>query len=49
MDYAVIQLTKPVINREPLQYRKEGVVRPNTPLVVIGYSSGLPFKITDGG
>ena len=49
MDYVVIQLTKPVIDREPLQYRKEGVIRLNTPVVVIGYPSGLPLKITNGG
>lgn len=49
LDYAVIQLAKTPHNRAPLKFRKEGSIELNTPVVVIGYPSGLPLKITDGG
>jgi V8-like Glu-specific endopeptidase len=48
-DYAVIELDRPVLDREPLKFRKEGKIKNGTPLVVIGHPLGLPMKITDGG
>lgn len=48
-DFAVIQLDRKVTNREPLQYRKQGKVTKNTPLVVIGHPSMLPTKVSPGG
>lgn len=48
MDFAVIKLDRKT-DRLPLKFRTEGVVENETPLVVIGYPSGLPAKIDDGG
>ena len=48
-DFAVIQLDREVVNREPLEYRKEGKVNEGSNLVVIGHPSMLPQKISDGG
>ncbi len=48
MDYAVIQLDRPVAGRTPLEYRQEGAVRLFDPLVLIGHPSGLPSMIADG-
>lgn len=47
-DYMVIKLDRPVTDREPLEYRKEG--RPNygEELVIIGHPLGLPQKIAGG-
>lgn len=47
-DYALIQLDRPVTDRAPLQFRKEGKIADGTKLVVIGHPSGLPTKIADG-
>ncbi|MDO9182040.1 MAG: serine protease [Bacteriovorax sp.] len=47
-DYAVIELDRVVLNRKPLVRRKFGIVRTDTPLLVIGHPMGLPMKITDG-
>ena len=35
-------------DRTPLEFRQEGEVELDTPLVVIGHPSGLPTKIADG-
>ena len=48
LDYAVIELDRPVRSARPLKLRKWGRVLPYTPLVVIGHPSGLPLKIADG-
>ena len=48
-DYALIQLDRPVLDREPLKLRRSGQVKVNDPLVVIGYPSGLPLKFAGGG
>ena len=48
MDFAVIELDRPVTNRRPLSFRKSGKITPGTPLVVMGHPSGLPLKIADG-
>jgi V8-like Glu-specific endopeptidase len=47
-DFALIELDREVSDRTPLEYRKEGKVEDNAPLVVIGHPSGLPTKIADG-
>jgi len=46
-DYAVVELDRPVIDRDYLQVRTSGTVLENTPLIVIGHPSGLPTKIAD--
>ena len=47
-DYAVIELDREVEGVTPLEYRKEGTIEKDTPLVVIGHPSGLPMKAADG-
>ena len=47
-DFALIKLDRTVNDRTPLEYRKEGEVKLDTSLVVIGHPSGLPTKIADG-
>jgi V8-like Glu-specific endopeptidase len=48
MDYALIELTKEVSDREPLKFRQSGAPGVGEPLVVIGHPTGLPTKIADG-
>lgn len=48
MDYAVIELDRPVVNRKAMPFRKNGKVQDGQELVVIGHPSGLPTKIADG-
>lgn len=48
MDYAVVELDRPVVDRKPLKFRRSGRIAMETPLVVIGHPSGLPTKIADG-
>ncbi len=48
LDYAMIQLDRPVTDREPLKVRREGEVKLGEKLVVIGHPSGLPTKVSDG-
>lgn len=47
-DFALIQLDRPVTDREPLKFRTEGKLDDKSPLVVIGAPSGLPTKIAGG-
>ena len=47
-DFALIELDREVLDRTPLEYRKDGKVLDNAPLVVIGHPSGLPTKVADG-
>ncbi len=47
-DFALIELETEVLDRTPLEFRKDGRVEDNAPLVVIGHPSGLPTKIADG-
>lgn len=49
VDFALIQLDRPVLDRSPLRFRTSGKVSSSDSLVVIGNPSGLPTKITDGG
>ena len=48
LDYAVVKLDRPVINRAPLAIRRQDHVQVGAPLVVIGHPSGLPTKIAGG-
>lgn len=47
-DYALIELDRPVTDREPLKFRQRGKPLLNAPVVVIGHPTGLPTKIADG-
>ena len=47
-DFALIELDREVLDRTPLEFRKEGTVADGAPLVVIGHPSGLPTKVADG-
>jgi V8-like Glu-specific endopeptidase len=47
-DYALIELTEAVTDREPLKFRKSGKAKVGDKLVVIGHPSGLPTKIAAG-
>jgi V8-like Glu-specific endopeptidase len=47
-DFAVIELDRAVTDRVPLKTRESGKVEVGTPLVVIGYPSGLPLKVAGG-
>ena len=44
-DFAIVKLDRPVTDRAPLKYKKDGIVTNGTKLVVIGHPSGLPTKI----
>ena len=46
-DYTIVKLNRPVVGREPLQFRTTGKVSESAKLVVIGHPSGLPTKIAD--
>jgi len=51
LDYAVVQLDRPVVApHAPAPTRTMlGALPTDTPLVVIGFGSGIPMKIDDGG
>jgi hypothetical protein len=49
-DYAVVQLDRPVVGREPAPVRRGAeAMAEGAPVTVIGFGSGLPAKIDDGG
>ncbi len=48
-DFSLIELDRTVLNRTPLKYRRQGLIKKRTPLVVIGNPTGLPTKIILGG
>jgi len=48
-DYAVIELDRKVVGRQPLTLSAGGKIDFGTGLVVIGNPSGLPLKVTEGG
>jgi V8-like Glu-specific endopeptidase len=48
VDYTIIELDRPVIDRPSLKLGFETPVDPGTPLATLGYPSGLPMKLTDG-
>lgn len=47
-DYALVRLDREVKNRQPLKFRREGVIADNAPVFVIGHPIGLPTKVADG-
>lgn len=47
-DYALIELDRPVTDRQPLKIRTSGKPEVGDELVVIGHPTGLPTKIADG-
>lgn len=47
-DYAVIKLSREVKGRKFFRVRTSGIVANNTPLVMIGYPSGISAKVADG-
>lgn len=48
-DYAIIELDRPVVGREPVKMRTSGKLADETPLVVVGHPTMMPLKIADGG
>jgi V8-like Glu-specific endopeptidase len=48
-DFAVITLAREVEDRAPLKFRKQGKIKSDSELVVIGHPSMLPLKVSDGG
>ena len=44
-DWALIKLDRPVVGRDPLEFRRSGEANLGTPLYVIGHPLGLPKKI----
>lgn len=48
LDHAIVQLDRPVTDREPLEIRDQSTVSDNTPLVMIGSPLGLPTKVSSG-
>lgn len=47
-DYALVRLDREVKNRNPLSFRREGVIADNASVFVIGHPIGLPTKVADG-
>jgi len=44
-DWALVELDRPVENRDPLVLRTQGAPEKDTPLFVIGHPAGLPKKV----
>ncbi len=49
LDYAIIQLDRPVSGRSPLRYRKSGRIKKGDSVFIIGNPSGLPTKYSANG
>ncbi len=49
LDYAIFELDRPVVGREPVTVDVGYSVEDGDPLVVLGFPSGLPLKIEGGG
>lgn len=45
-DYAVIEFTKPVIDRKPLSVRKSGKIHDHASIFMLGYPRGMAQKIS---
>ncbi len=48
LDYGVVQLDRPVLDREPLEIRNDAQIADGQALLVIGNPSGLPTKVAPG-
>jgi S1-C subfamily serine protease len=46
-DYALVRLSRAVVDRAPLKIRQSGKLNPKTDFVVIGHPLGLPKIVTD--
>jgi V8-like Glu-specific endopeptidase len=47
VDHALVKLKRPVRDRDFAKVRSSGTIALNSPLVLIGYPSGLPVKVAD--
>lgn len=47
LDFAVIELDRPVTDRQPLKIRESGQMNIGANLLIAGYPSGLPVKVAD--
>jgi hypothetical protein len=47
-DFAVLRLDRPVTDRTPLQFRREGTIPSGASVTMIGHPSGLPTKVSAG-
>jgi len=47
LDFAIIELDRPVRNRRPLTINRSNSLRKGSPLTVMGHPFGLPLKIAD--
>ncbi len=47
LDYAVIKLDRKVSSRQPLRFRRTGVVSAGEDLVIMGHPTGISLKIAD--
>lgn len=48
LDFALVQLDRPVTDRSPLPIRQTGNLTAGEPLLLIGHPLGLPQKVADG-
>ncbi|MBT4762019.1 MAG: trypsin-like peptidase domain-containing protein [Bdellovibrionaceae bacterium] len=47
IDFAIIQLDRPVVGRVPLSYRKQGSIVLGESITIIGHPLGVPLKYSD--
>lgn len=47
-DWAVVQLDRNVVGRDPLPFRTSGTIPDGQSVAVVGYPIGLPLKIAEG-
>ena len=48
LDYAVVEVDRPIVGHEPLEIRREGAIGAGDPLAIVGHPVGLPLKVADG-
>lgn len=49
IDLAIIQLERPVVNRNPLKFNISEISKPTDELLIVGHPLGIPLKILTGG
>lgn len=47
-DYCLVRLDRPVVGREPIPIRRDGLISTGAPLVVVGDPTTLPMKVAAG-
>jgi V8-like Glu-specific endopeptidase len=47
LDFAIVELDRPVVDRTPLELDFETLVDVGLPIAMIGHASGLPLKLSD--